>query len=67
VVVVLPAEKKTNTVTPAGHKVVVCPATTHENVTCESCQLCTITDRNFIVGFPAHGVRKRQASEVAHG
>lgn len=67
VVVVLPVEQTTNTVTPAGTKVVVCPATTHDNVTCKTCQLCAISTRDFIVGFPAHGTRKRQASEIARG
>lgn len=67
VVVVLPTSQTTNTETPKGRKVVVCPATQRDDVTCKTCQLCAIKDRNFIVGFPAHGVRKRQASEVAHG
>jgi hypothetical protein len=67
VTVVLPAEQTTNTVTPAGNKVVVCPATTHEDVTCKSCELCAISTRKVIVGFPAHGTRKRQASEIARG
>lgn len=67
VVVVLPEKQEENTTTPKGRKVVVCPATQRDDVTCKSCRLCAIKDRNFIVGFPAHGVRKRQASEVANG
>ena len=67
VVVVLNSEQSENTFTPKGRKVVVCPATQREDVTCKSCRLCAIKDRNFIVGFPAHGVRKRQANEVANG
>lgn len=67
VVVVLNSEQTENTATPKGRKVVVCPATQREDVTCKSCRLCAIKDRNFIVGFPAHGVRKRQANEVANG
>lgn len=67
VVVVLPDEQTANTVTPAGHKVVVCPATQRDDVTCKTCKLCAIKDRDVIIGFPAHGVRKRLASEVARG
>ena len=67
VVVLLPAEAKSNTETPAGRKVVVCPATQRDDITCKSCRLCAIHNRDVIVGFPAHGVRKRQASEIANG
>ena len=67
VVVVLNSEQSENTVTPKGRKVVVCPATQRDDVTCKSCKLCAIKDRNFIVGFPAHGVRKRHANEIARG
>ena len=55
VTAVIPEEQKTNTRTPAGHKVVICPAETRTNVTCLSCQLCTRVNRNVVVGFPAHG------------
>jgi hypothetical protein len=58
VVVVLPSTQNENTVTPKGRKVVVCPATQREDVTCASCQLCQ-RQRATIVGFPAHGTRKR--------
>ena len=67
VVVVLPEKQQENTVTPKGRKVVVCPAIQRDEVTCKTCRLCAIKDRNFIIGFPAHGVRKRQASEIANG
>lgn len=65
VVVVLPADQKTNTVTPAGRKVVVCPATIRDDVSCATCQLCQRRDRNVIVGFPAHGAAKRMAETRA--
>ena len=38
--------------------VVVCPATQRDNVSCATCQLCQ-RQRSAIVGFPAHGTRKR--------
>lgn len=58
VVVVLPSTQTTNTTTPAGRPVVVCPATQRDNVSCATCQLCQ-RQRKTIVGFPAHGTRKR--------
>lgn len=67
VTVVLPSDQNTNTQTPKGRKVVVCPATQRDDVTCKSCKLCSIATRDCIVGFPAHGVRKRKASEIASG
>ena len=58
VVVVLPSTQTENTETPAGRKVVVCPATQRDDVSCATCQLCQ-RQRSTIVGFPAHGTRKR--------
>jgi hypothetical protein len=65
VVTVLPAEQKTNTSTPEGRKVVICPAITKDGVTCASCGLCQRVNRSVIVGFPAHGNGLRKASNVA--
>lgn len=58
VVCVLPSTQTQNTVTPAGRRVVVCPATQRDDVSCSTCQLCQ-RQRDTIVGFPAHGTRKR--------
>jgi len=58
VVVVLPSTQTENTTTPAGRKVVVCPATQRDDVSCATCQLCQ-RQRSTIVGFPAHGTKKR--------
>ena len=41
--------------TPAGNKVVVCPAQYREEVNCSNCQLCLKKNRSVIVGFWAHG------------
>lgn len=65
VTVVLPASQKENTVTPKGRKVVICPATTHDNVTCQTCGLCAIAKRDCIIGFPSHGTSKNVASRIA--
>lgn len=67
VVCVLPASQTTNTRTPAGRKVVVCPATQREGVSCATCQLCARGNRSVIVGFPAHGTGARKASAIAGG
>ena len=58
VVVVLPSTQTENITTPAGRKVVVCPATQRDDVSCATCQLCQ-RQRSTIVGFPAHGTKKR--------
>ena len=64
VTTVLPSDQMTNTVTPKGRKVVVCPAVVKDDVSCESCGLCARL-RDAIVGFPAHGNGKKKADAVA--
>lgn len=58
VVTLLPSDAGKLTKTPAGHTVVVCPASRMEDVTCATCGLCAVSGRKSIVGFPAHGPRK---------
>ena len=65
VATVLPIEQTTNTVTPKGRKVVVCPATYKDDVSCADCMLCEKRDRKVIVGFPAHGTAKKKAAAIA--
>lgn len=65
VVTVLPADASENTTTPKGRKIVVCPATQRDDVSCATCKLCAIASRDVIVGFPAHGTSKRKASAIA--
>ena len=55
VVVVLPAGSPSELRTPAGRRVVVCPALHREGICCLTCEICSVADRDFIVGFPAHG------------
>jgi hypothetical protein len=66
VVVVLPADAKPDvaTYTPNGARVVICPATYKDKVSCDTCRLCVRT-RETVVGFPAHGTSKKKASAVA--
>jgi hypothetical protein len=67
VVVVLPSDISGNVKleTPKGRKIVVCPATYRDDVTCKSCGLCAVRDRGVIVGFPSHGVKAKLASAIA--
>jgi hypothetical protein len=56
---------RADTVTTDGNKVVTCPATYREGVTCLSCRLCA-RNRDVIVGFPAHGIRKGIVKKIAN-
>lgn len=64
VVAVLPIEQKENTTTPKGRKVIVCPATIRDDVSCMTCGLCARL-RDAIVGFPAHGNWAKKANAIA--
>ena len=53
--------------TPAGRKVVICPAQLRDGVMCASCGLCAVADRKVIIGFLPHGCQRRAADRVALG
>lgn len=57
--------------TPAGHRVVQCPAEYRGEIQCINCgsgsPLCQRSDRKFIVGFTVHGQRKSKANMIARG
>lgn len=57
VTVVVPMDQMTNTVTPMGRKVIICPARTEQKLTCKECRICS-KQRQAIVAFPALGARK---------
>lgn len=59
VTVVVPATQLTNTVTPKGRTVIICPAVTTKGMNCKRCELCT-KQRSTIVAFPALGAKKGQ-------
>lgn len=68
VAVVLPIDAPERLQTPRGLPVLRCPATVREGVTCATCGLCSISnERRPIIGFPAHGLRRREVSEMAAG
>ena len=46
--------------TPDGRRVVVCPAQTCAPTKCETCKLCSKSDRDFVVAFVAHGGGKKK-------
>jgi hypothetical protein len=52
--------------TPAGRKIVICPAISSDKVTCQSCRLCQKVERP-IIGFTPHGSGKKSANVVAEG
>lgn len=49
--------------TPNGIPIVVCPAQTQDEMSCDICKLCQIRDRKSIVGFFAHGTAKKRLSK----
>ena len=66
VVTVLPIDAPKVQKTAKGRKVVVCPAVTRpDKVTCVTCGICANPDRDYVIGFPAHGVSKKRAQSVA--
>ena len=70
VVTVLPVEASNGPrqfISPAGNRVVICPATYRAGFNCEKCGICQNAKRETIIGFPAHGTAKRKAGEIAKG
>ena len=57
VTVVVAATQMTNTVTPAGRKVVICPARVRDDMTCATCGICA-QQRKAVIAFPALGPKK---------
>jgi len=64
IVTIVPADQTENMVTDAGNRIVICPAAINDNVTCKTCKLCAIPNRKVIIGFPAHGINKREIQEL---
>lgn len=66
-VVVLPSDHSAKSVDIDGVKIVTCPATYRDDVTCSSCGLCQVAKRRVVVGFPAHGTQAKKANVIARG
>lgn len=70
VVVLLPSTvegRQPSLRTPAGRRVVVCPATYRDDITCSTCEICSHTDRDYVIGFPAHGAGRKHGDVIAQG
>lgn len=65
VATVVPPGSPSRFTTPAGNKVVICPAQRSDTTTCSTCRLCSKPDRGFIVGFLPHGTGHKKVSAVA--
>ena len=68
----LPQNASKHTLTPNGRRVIICPAVLSDDVTCFSCggnrsALCARVDRDYIVGFPAHGNGAKTVSMISEG
>lgn len=46
-------------------KIVACPAEKSDKVNCANCGLCAIAERDYIIGFRAHGTGKKKANKIA--
>lgn len=67
IALVLPSDQTKAFRTPEGRLVGICPATISDKVTCATCGLCAQANRKAIIGFPAHGARRKKASAIAQG
>lgn len=63
VATVVPPGSPSPLTTPAGRRVIVCPAQRSDR-TCADCGLCARSDRSFIIGFIPHGTGARKVASV---
>jgi len=59
VTVLLPSNTTGKILTPADRTVVICPVAADKLESCAVCKLCAMKDRKAIIGFPAHGHKKK--------
>ena len=66
---IVPMDTPKLSFTPEGRRIVVCEAQTRDESTCENCgnwdAWCARSDRDFIVGFRAHGTKAKSADARA--
>ena len=67
VVVIMPRDAEKVSYTPAGNKVVICPAENTDKVNCVKCGLCQDAKRDYIIGFRAHGTAAKTVELIARG
>ncbi len=64
VAVVVPSSQMEHTQTPKGRRVRICPNSLNPAVQCSSCGLCAEPFRTEIIGFPAHGTRRKRVDAL---
>ena len=68
VLAVSASETRTAWNTPAGNRVIVCPAQRPDStVTCATCAICHSRPARLVVAFIAHGASKAKASAAIAG
>ncbi|CUR44230.1 hypothetical protein VCM_00011 [Pseudomonas phage VCM] len=67
VVCIMPRDAAKVSHTPAGNKVVICPAENTDKVNCLTCGLCQKANRDYIIGFRAHGTAAKTVELIAKG
>ena len=65
VVTMIPADAPNVSYTPAGRKIVACPAEKSDKVQCINCKICAEPDRHYIIGFRLHGSAAKKASTAS--
>lgn len=63
-VCVVPEDTNKTQYTPEGNKIKMCPAVLSDEVTCETCGICANSKRQFAIGFPAHGARRKVVNSL---
>lgn len=58
VVLTVASDHPEKSYTPEGNLIALCPATTREGVTCQTCGICA-TQHKAVIGFRGHGTRQR--------
>lgn len=64
VATVVPSDSPARFTTPAGNRVVVCPAQRSDTTTCSTCGLCAKSNRGFIIGFLPHGNGSKKVNSI---
>jgi len=64
VAAVVPQNSPDRFTSPAGNKVVICPAQRVAGISCNACRLCAKGDRTFIIGFKPHGTGARKVEAI---
>lgn len=67
VVTLVPKDTALTSYTPAGRKIIICPAQREDlpEMNCARCKLCAKADRTVIVGFLPHGKCSKKANAIA--